>query len=91
MINRRINKLEIRAWATQRLIRSDRKYAPGTPVAIDEVDPEGAWISGGRGGLDDVELNIDLESALSCLTESQRFCFVEVVFNNEHSNRSPMI
>jgi DNA-directed RNA polymerase specialized sigma24 family protein len=58
--------------------RADHKYAPGTPVAIDTVDPDGARIGGGRGGLDDADFSIDLEKALSTLTELQRFCFVEV-------------
>ena len=68
-----------RVWLNERKhTRSDRKYAPGTPVAIDAVDPESVWISGGRGGLDDAEFSIDLEAALLKLTELQRFCFVEI-------------
>jgi hypothetical protein len=70
------------AWLDERKhTRSDHKYAPGTPVALDAVDPDGAWISSGRGGIDDVDFSIDLEAALSALTELQRFCFVEVVMN----------
>ena len=64
--------------AERRRVRPDHKYAPGTPVAIDAVDPDGAWVSGGHGGLDAVEFQTDFESALSKLTEIQRFCFVEV-------------
>ena len=74
---------DYRTWLDERKhTRSDRKYAPGTPVAIDTVDPSGAWISGGRSGLDDAEFGIDFESALSKLTESQRLCFVEVALND---------
>ena len=74
---------DYRIWLNERKhTRPDRKYAPGTPVAIDAIDPEGAWISGGCGGFDDVEFDIDLKAALSQLTESQRFCFVEIVMNN---------
>ena len=66
--------------AERRHTRPDYKYAPGTPVSIDAVDPDGAWISGGRGELDDAEFNIDLEAALlSELTELERLCFVKVV------------
>jgi len=74
---------DYRMWLNERKhTRPDRKYAPGTPVAIDAVDPEGAWISSGRGGLDDADFNIDLEAALSILTDSQRYCFVEVKLND---------
>jgi len=74
---------DYRLWLDERKhTRPDHKYAPGTPVAIDAVDPESAWISGGRCGLDDAEFNIDLESALAILTDSQRHCFVEVVLND---------
>ena len=74
---------DYRVWLDERKrVRPDHKYAPGIPAIIDTVDPEGAWISSGRGGLDDVEFNIDLEAALSTLTKSQRFCFVEVILNN---------
>ena len=73
---------DYRVWLNERKhTRPDHKYAPGMPVAIDVVDPSGEWISNGRGGLDDAEFNIDLEAALSKLTELQRFCFVEVVLN----------
>ena len=73
---------DYRVWLDERKhTRPDRKYAPGAPVAIDMVDPDGAWISGGQGGLDDAEFGIVLETALSKLTEFQRTCFVEVVLN----------
>jgi hypothetical protein len=39
--------------AERRRARVDQKYATGVPVADDTVDPDGARISGGRGGLDD--------------------------------------
>ena len=69
-------------WLAERKhTRPDHKYAPGTPVAIDTIDPDGAWISGGRSGIDEAELNVDLEAALSTLTELQMFCFVEVVLD----------
>ncbi len=70
---------DYREWLNERRhVRPDHKYAPGTPVAIDAVDPDGAWISGGRCGLDYSEFIIDFKSALARLTELQRFCFVEV-------------
>ena len=71
---------DYRVWLSERKHgRADHKYAPGTPVAIDAVDPENAWISSGRGGLDDADVQIDLANALAALTELQRFCFVEVI------------
>jgi len=70
---------DYQAWLAERKhTRSDHKYAPGSPVAIDTVDPDGAWISGGRGGIDETEFSIDFESALLTLTELQRYCFVSV-------------
>jgi RNA polymerase sigma factor (sigma-70 family) len=73
---------DYRVWLSGRKhTRADHKYSPGTPVAVDTVDPDGAWISGGRGGLDDAEFSIDLENALSTLTELQRHCFIEVRLN----------
>jgi DNA-binding CsgD family transcriptional regulator len=74
---------DYRVWLNERKhTRPDHKYAPGTPVAIDAVDPHGAWINSGRSGFDDVEFNIDLETALFTLTELQRYCFLEVVLND---------
>ena len=69
-------------WLSERkFIRTDHKYCPGAPLSIDAADPDGAWISGGRGELDNVEFGIDFDSALSKLTEAQRFCFIEVALN----------
>jgi DNA-binding CsgD family transcriptional regulator len=63
-------------WLSERArFRTDHKYAPGAPVAIDTVDPDGAWISGGRGGLDSVEYSVDLERAMASLTDLQRRYF----------------
>lgn len=74
---------DYRMWLDERKhVRPDHTYAPGIPVAIDTVDPNGAWISDGRSGLDEVEFNIDFESALSKLTELQRFCFIEICVRN---------
>jgi hypothetical protein len=73
---------DYRVWLNERKhTRADHKYAPGTPVAIDAVDPEGAWIDGGRGGLDDVEFGIDIETVFSTLTELQRKSFTGVRLN----------
>ena len=73
---------DYRMWLNERRhTRPDHKYAPGTALAIDTVDPDGAWISGGRGGLDEVEYAIDLEAALSKLTDLQRASFMEVRLN----------
>ena len=74
---------DYRLWLNERKhTRTDHKYAPGAPIAIDAVDPNSAWISGGKGGIDDTEFNIDFETALALLTDSQRYCFVEVVLND---------
>ena len=69
-------------WLAERKhIRPDHKYCPGTPLAIDTVDPNGAWISSGRNGMDEVESQIDITIALSTLTDLQRFSFVEICLN----------
>jgi RNA polymerase sigma factor (sigma-70 family) len=73
---------DYRVWLNERKhVRPDHKYAPGVPTAIDTVDPNGAWISGGRGGMDDVEFQTDLEAAMSTLTPLQRSSFIEVRLN----------
>ena len=73
---------DYRMWLDERKhIRPDHKYALGTPVAIDAIDPNSAWISGGRSGIDDVEFNIDLETALSTLTTAQRKLVSAIVFD----------
>ena len=70
---------DYRIWLNERKqTRSDRKYAPGTPVAIDEVDPDGAWISDGRRELDDIETQTDFDRAFNFLTELQRYSIIEV-------------
>ncbi|MDR1663827.1 MAG: hypothetical protein LBR83_02765 [Clostridiales bacterium] len=72
---------DYRVWLNERKhVRPDHKYAPGTPVAIDAVDPDSAWISGGRGGLDAVEFNTDFAAALSKLTELERKYFTEIYY-----------
>jgi len=72
---------DYRVWLDERKhTRSDHKYAPGTPVAYDAVDPNNAWINGGRGGLDDAEFNIDFETALSKLPTAQRDLAEAIIF-----------
>jgi hypothetical protein len=74
---------DYRTWLNERKhTRADHKYSPGTPVAIDVVDPDNAWISSGRSGLDDTEFNIDFENVLATLTKIQRACFTEIVMND---------
>ena len=69
---------DYRMWLDERKhMRPDRKYAFGSPVAVNLIDPNGVWISGGRGGLDEVDVVLDLMLALSLLTEMQRVCFIE--------------
>ena len=68
-------------WLAERKhTRNDHKYAPGIPVAIDMIDPDCAWISSGRNTMDEVEFKIDMEAALSTLTDLQRrsFCGVRL-------------
>ena len=73
---------DYRVWLDERKhTRLDHKYALGTPVAIEAADPNSAWISGGRSGLEDVEFNIDLDKAMSRLTNLERKYFVEVHFD----------
>ena len=67
-------------WECAR-VRANRKYAPGAPVSLEEADPDGEWISAGRGALDDVDFDADLEAAMSMLTALQRTSFVEVRLN----------
>jgi hypothetical protein len=69
------------AWLSERKhFRADHKYAPGVPMAIDAVDPDGARISGGRNDFDDAERNIDFEKALSMLTGAQNELLRAIVY-----------
>jgi len=73
---------DYRIWLDERRhTRSDHKYAPGIAIAIDTIDPDGAWIRSERNGLSEVEIEHDLEIALSELTDLQRRCFIEVRLN----------
>ena len=73
---------DYRMWLDERRhTRPDHKYAPGTPVSFEAVDPNNAWISGGRGGLDDVDFNIDVEAMLSKLPIAQRELAAAIIFD----------
>lgn len=53
----------------------------GTPISIEESDPDHIWISDTSNLYKEIEMSADLEKALSILTELQRYCFVEVCLN----------
>jgi RNA polymerase sigma factor (sigma-70 family) len=64
---------DYRVWLDERRhTRKDHKYAPGTPISIDEVGADKIPISDERMGLDEVEFHIDLETALAMLPTAQR-------------------
>ena len=70
---------DYRVWLDERKhIRPDHKYAFGIPASINEIDPDGVWISNGHQELDDVETQTDFERALSTLTELQRYSIIEI-------------
>jgi len=70
---------DYRVWLSERRhVRADHKYAPGAPVSIDTVDPEGDTISARRSGLEVIDAMIDLEAAMSSLTPLQRSSFAAV-------------
>ena len=62
--------------ADRRHTRSDHKYAPGRPISLD--NPEYGCERYGRqdNAISSAEFSVDLESALSALTELQRRYFV---------------
>lgn len=70
---------DYRTWLDERShTRTDHKYSPGMPITIEKADPYGELISCGDDGVGDAEFQIDLEVALSTLTDLQRKCFIEV-------------
>jgi len=72
---------DYRAWLNERRhTRPDHKYALGAPVAIAAVDPDGAWIGGGRRGQDDLDFGIDLDAALSEMPSAQRELVSAILF-----------
>ena len=62
--------------AERRHTRPDHKYAPGTPISINELETAGIDIVDQQNGFLDVELDIDLDKALTTLTVLQRRYFV---------------
>ena len=62
--------------AERRHTRADHKYALGAPISISELTNVGIDIPDRQSSFTDMELDIDLERALSTLTELQRRYFV---------------
>lgn len=58
--------------------RTDHKFCPGKPLSIEDKDSNQVWIGVACDELSEVEMSVDIENALSTLTELQRYCFVEV-------------
>lgn len=70
---------DYRVWLDElRRMRPNHKYAPGSLLLtdMDTVIIEG--INDGYSESDDADLRIDFEAALKLLTQTQKFCFVEV-------------
>ena len=64
------------ANANRKHTRSDRKYAPGTPVSFDSLDFDGELFADCGNEIANLELTIDLKRALATLTELQRRYFI---------------
>ena len=59
-------------------INSNRKHSRRHPISLDDTDYEGEWFADGYNAAADVLTKIDIEQALTSLTELQKICFVEV-------------
>ena len=70
---------DYRIWLDERKhTRSDRKYSPGTPISINELDQDRAFIKTWRNDFEDIEFSIDMEMALSKLSTAQRELVIAV-------------
>ena len=71
---------DYRMWLDEQKYKSSRhKYCKGTPMSIENTDPDGVWIQGNFDEFNRIEIQIDLISGIKQLTKLQKFCFKEVV------------
>ena len=71
-------------WLSERKhIRSDRKYARGTPQSLDAMIQEDCEPAEAFNCIADTDEKIDAEYTLNILTEFQKRCFVEVRLNGK--------
>jgi uncharacterized protein YerC len=70
---------DYRTWLDERShTRTDHKYTPGAALSFEDIDPYGEVLCCVDSDISDVEFHADLETALSTLTDLQRYCFVEI-------------
>jgi RNA polymerase sigma factor (sigma-70 family) len=73
---------DYREWLDeQKHIRPDHKYCPGTPVSLEDLEPDGGLTREAFDHISEVEAQIDLELAFDTLTVLQRVAFIEVRLN----------
>lgn len=75
-------------WLSERKhIRPDHKYAPGTPVSLENMNYEGAWFADNAAAdiLLGVEQTIDIEAILKTLTPKQK-ALAEALFFEDISS-----
>jgi hypothetical protein len=67
------------ANAARKHTRPDHKYAPGEPLSLSNLKYEGQWFADQGESISHVDSTIDLERAMSALTELQRRYVVKVL------------
>ena len=73
-------------WLSERKhIRPDHKYAPGTPMSLEEIKYEGDWFfdSDAHDRLLEVEQLADIETVVLSLTKKQATLVKELLFNHK--------
>ena len=64
---------DYRMWLDERKhVRSDHKYALGTPISINVLPYDGELLRDRTGDITDIELSVDIKRALEMLTDLQR-------------------
>jgi len=62
---------------------SERKHSRHHPMSLDHCEHHGEWFEDKHDAISEIELAIDLERALSTLTDLQRVCLVETRQNGK--------
>ena len=65
---------------------SDRKHSRRHPVSLDEADYEGEWFEDGT-ATDEIDAVIDMERAMTSLTNFQWVCFTETKLNGKSQRK----
>ncbi len=67
---------ELKKITERKHVRADHKFAPGGPLSLEDIRYEGRWLTGHDSCIEAAEFAVDLENALTMLTDLQRRYFL---------------